>query len=82
MSMENTINEIRKIICNVARLEEKQVRETTSLRNELMLDSIQAMQIINLIEEKYNTKIDEIEIFNVDNIEEIVELLEEYKQKV
>ena len=82
MKQDDAVNEIRNIICNVARLEEKQVRNTTSFRNELMIDSIQAMQIINLIEEKYKIKIEEVEIFNVDNIEEIVELLEEYKQKV
>jgi len=73
--------EIRSIISTVARIEKEKVTDTASLRKDLWVDSLQAIQIVALLEEKFSVKIDEIEIFNVDNVLEIVDLLNEYREE-
>lgn len=78
ISKDQMIKDVKKIICKVARIDESLVDETKSLRNDLWIDSLQAIQVVAMIEEKFNIKIDEVEIFNVDNISEITELILEY----
>ena len=75
-------NEIKKIIRNiiskVTRIDINEIIDHASLRDELYIDSLQASQIIILLQDEFNIKIDEVEIFNVDNINEIVKLIKEY----
>jgi acyl carrier protein len=71
--------EVKAIIGKVARINSAMITNTASLRDELNVDSLLAIQIVSLIEEKYQIKIDEVEIFNVDTVDEIVELIQEYK---
>jgi acyl carrier protein len=80
--MSATINYheiVKSIIAKVARINPDIINDTDSLRNDLNIDSLLAIQISSLIEEKFDIKIDEIEMFNVDNVNEIVDLIEEYK---
>jgi len=80
--MNNIIKEeIKTIISKVARIDKNLIEDNISLRNDLWIDSLQAIQIVAIVEEKYNIKIDGVEIFNVDNVIEIVELIEEYKKE-
>jgi acyl carrier protein len=75
-------NEIKKtiknIISKVTRINVDEITDYASLRDELYIDSLQASQIIILIQDEFNIKIDEVEIFNIDNINEIIVLLKEY----
>lgn len=76
---DNTIKkEIIKIISKVARIDESNITDHASLRNDLWIDSLLAMQIIAQVEKQYNIEIEEVEIFNVDTIIDIVELIKEY----
>ena len=80
---DNEIKEtIKNIISKVSRIETNKISDHASLRDELYIDSLQATQIIVLIQDKYNIKIDEVEIFNVDNILDIVELIKEYRNNI
>ena len=77
---ENEIKEaIKNIISKVSRIDTNKITDHASLRDDLYIDSLQAAQIIILIQDEFNMKIDEIEIFNVDNIIDVVELVKEYK---
>ncbi len=80
---DNEIKEtIKNIISKVSRIEANKITDHASLRDELYIDSLQATQIIVLIQDKYNIKIEEVEIFNVDNILDIVELIKEYRNNI
>lgn len=73
--------QIKEIIGKITRIDIEKINDQSSLRDELFIDSLQGTQIIHLIQDKYNIKIDEIEIFNVDNINEIVDLIKEYRDQ-
>ena len=75
---EILLNEIKKIISKITRIDIKKITNNASLRNDLFIDSLQASQIVFLIEEQYKIKIDEVEIFNVENVLDVVEVLKEY----
>lgn len=75
---KEVISEIKKIISKVARINLSEIKENSSLRDEFLIDSLQAIQIASIIEEKFDIKFDEIEIFNVDSVKEINELVLEY----
>lgn len=71
-------DDIRQIISKIARIESETISDITSFRDELWIDSLQAIQIIAKLEELYQVKIDEVEIFNVDTVDEVVDMLKEY----
>ncbi|MBN2545481.1 MAG: acyl carrier protein [Spirochaetes bacterium] len=73
--------EVIDIISTVTRIDKEKIKDNSSLRDDLFVDSLQAVQIVNLIQDKYNIKIDEIEIFNVDNLTDIVAIVNEYLEK-
>ena len=71
--------ELRQLISKVARIDPNIITDNSSLRKDLWIDSLQAIQIVALIEGKYNIKIDEVEIFNVETIIDIINLIKEYQ---
>ena len=73
-------NEVKEIIHKVTGIEKDKILDNTSIRNELYIDSLQAVQITSLIEEKFNVEIDEVEIFNVDIVKDIYQLILEEKK--
>lgn len=72
-------DEVREIVSRVTRIKEDKITDTVSLRFELRLNSMQAAHILSVIDDKFNVNIEPIEIFNVETIPEIVELILEYK---
>ncbi|HOV13057.1 MAG TPA: acyl carrier protein [Spirochaetota bacterium] len=75
---ERIYDDVKEIIGKVARIDPKTIKDDANLRDELCIDSLLAIQVVALLEEKFKIKIDEIEIFNVDNIKDVVELIKEY----
>ncbi|HPO50458.1 MAG TPA: acyl carrier protein [Spirochaetota bacterium] len=75
-----TSSEIKDIISKIARMDRENIRDDSRLRDELFIDSLLAIQIAALIEKKYQIKLDETEIFNVDNVKDIVDLVKEYSE--
>jgi acyl carrier protein len=73
--------EIKEIISKVARIDKSLITDTASLKNDLLVDSIMAIQIVSIIEDRFKVEIEEVEIFNVTNLKEIVDLVNEYKGK-
>lgn len=75
------ITDVKQIIAKVARIDSNTINNNSSLRNDLWLDSLQAIQIVAQIEEQFKIQIDEVEIFNIDNLEEIAALIQEYQNQ-
>ena len=69
---------VKDIISKLARIDNNVIKDYVSLRNDLWIDSLQAVQIMAVIEKEFKIEIDGIEIFNVDNIFEVVKLVKEY----
>lgn len=69
---------VKDIISRVVRIDKNIIKDYVSLRNDLWIDSLQAVQIMAVIEKEFKIEIDGIEIFNVDNIFEVVKLVKEY----
>lgn len=81
MNPESSMKDaVKNIISKAARIDKNLILDNSSLRHELWIDSLKAVQIIAMIEEEYGLKIDEVEVFNVDSVNEIVELIREYQK--
>ena len=74
---EKIKNQIKEIIHKVTRIEKDKIIDSAYIRNDLFIDSLQAIQIASIIEEKFLVEINEIEILNIDTIQEIYQILEE-----
>jgi|WetSurMetagenome_2_1015567.scaffolds.fasta_scaffold476821_2 acyl carrier protein len=81
INTDNLLTEIKLIISKVSRIDVEKITDTSSLRNDLSIDSLQASQIVAMINEKYKIEIEEVEIFNIDNVLETVEIVKEYLQR-
>lgn len=77
---EKMCDEVREIISKVSRVKKEKITDTVSLRFELMLNSMQAVHILSVIDDRFGVNIDPIEIFNVETVPEIVELILEYRE--
>lgn len=71
--------EVREIVSKVTRVSKDKITDTVSLRFELKLNSMQAVHILSVIDDKFGVNIEPVEIFNVETVPEIVELILEYQ---
>ena len=78
-SLKKNIFIISEIVSAITKFPMERIAASTSLRNDLKIDSLQAIQIVNRIEDRFSIRLEHIEIFNVDTINEICDLIEEYQ---
>lgn len=71
--------EVREIVSKVTRVSKDKITDTVSLRFELKLNSMQAVHILSVIDDRFGVNIEPVEIFNVETVPEIVELILEYQ---
>jgi acyl carrier protein len=71
--------EVKKVICNILRINILSINDNTSFTKDLCIDNFQILQIISAINNTFNAEINEIEIYNIDNILDIVDIIYEYK---
>ena len=69
---------IKEVISMVTKIDYNTLTDNISLRNDLTVDSLQATQIITSLEEEYNVAFNRIDIFNIDTVLEITDLLKGY----
>lgn len=67
--------EIIKIIANIAEVPEKSLNKNTNLLSDLDLDSLDLVELISEIEEKYEIEIPDSEIKKIQTIDDIVNYL-------
>ncbi len=77
---ESLKDEVREIIAKVVRIDKTSITDNASLRKDLWIDSLQAIQIIALIEDRFGIMIDEVEILNVDTVIDVIDLIREYSE--
>lgn len=67
--------EIIKIIAGIAEVPEKSLNKNTNLLSDLDLDSLDLVELISEIEEKYEIEIPDNEIKKIQTIDDIVNFL-------
>ena len=66
---------LRKIVASVARAKETDIKDNSNLRDELGLDSLNAIAILAAIEAKYGIRIDEAKAFDVVTVRDLFEMV-------
>ncbi|UCB57651.1 MAG: PilZ domain-containing protein [Candidatus Omnitrophota bacterium] len=72
---------IKSVLAEIARMDESEFDENTSIRDDLGIDSLMAMEILVAVEKTYNIKTDEAKMFDVVTVGDMIELIKEYLDK-
>ena len=76
---DKAINEtVRKILSDVARVDIADVRSSTDLREDLGIDSLNAMEILAAIEIKFKITINEAKAFEIITVDDLIETIKGY----
>ncbi|QCI27231.1 acyl carrier protein [Buchnera aphidicola] len=78
--MKNIKNKIKKIISNIMEIEIKKIHDKTNLITDLKVDSLDIIEIIMAIEEKFNIEIPESEVEKFNTINFITEYIQKNKK--
>jgi len=74
-------NDVKKLVGQIARMAPSKVRENASIRDDLGIDSLAAMEILASIEKRLNIVIDEAKAFDVVTVEDLLDLVTECLKK-
>lgn len=75
---KNLEKELKKILARVARVKISDIEDNIDIREDLGIDSLNAMEILAAIEIKYNITIDEAKAFDIITFKDLYELVENY----
>lgn len=78
---ENFEIEIRQLISQVIEIEQDKIKLDTSLTKELGVDSMLALEILAILEKKYNIEIKEEELVQLDTLGQTIELVKKHIQE-
>jgi acyl carrier protein len=67
-----SIEDIKKTLSEIARINFKEINNDTLIREELGIDSIMSIEIIASLEKKYNIKINERRIINMNKVGDFI----------
>lgn len=70
--------EVKQIISDITRVQISEITDMVDIRNGLGVDSLQAMEILVAIEQKYGIKIDEAKAFDIVTFADLIQLAKEY----
>lgn len=73
--------DVKKLVAQIARMDIKKVKESASIRDDLGIDSLAAMEILASIEKRLGIIIDEAKAFNVVTVGDLIDLITEYIKK-
>lgn len=68
-------NDVKKLVAQIARMDARKVRESASIRDDLGIDSLAAMEILASIEKRLGIVIDEAKAFDVVTVEDLLDLV-------
>lgn len=75
-------NDVKKLVAQIARMDAGKVRESASIRDDLGIDSLAAMEILASIEKRLGVVIDEAKAFDIVTVEDLLDLVTEcFKKK-
>ena len=72
---------VRKILAEVARAEVSDIKEDTNIREDLGIDSLNAMEILAALEIKFKITIDEAKAFDIITVNDLFEAVKQYLKK-
>jgi len=67
--------DVKKLVAQIARMDAKKIREKASIREDLGVDSLSAMEILAAIEKRLSIVIDEAKAFNVVTVGDLIDLV-------
>jgi acyl carrier protein len=68
-------NDVKKLVAQIARMDAGKVKESASIRDDLGIDSLAAMEILASIEKRMGIVIDEAKAFDVVTVEDLLDLV-------
>jgi len=74
-------SDVRKLVAQIARMDAGKVRESASIRDDLGIDSLAAMEILASIEKRLGIVIDEAKAFDVVTVEDLLDLVTQCLKK-
>jgi acyl carrier protein len=76
-----TRENVKKLIAEIARMDVDKVDEGDSIRDDLGIDSLMAMEMLAAIEKRLGISIDEAKAFNVVTAKDLIDLVMFYSKK-
>jgi acyl carrier protein len=76
-----TRESVKKLIAEIARMDVDKVYEGDSIRDDLGIDSLMAMEMLAAIEKRLGLSIDEAKAFNVVTAKDLIDLVMSYSKK-
>ena len=74
--------DVKKLVAQIARMDAGKIRENASIRDDLGIDSLAAMEILASIEKRLGIVIDEAKAFDIVTVEDLLDLVTEcFKKK-
>ena len=73
--------EVIKILAQVARVNILDITDSSSIREDLGIDSLNAMEILAAIEIKFKITVEEIKAFNIVTVMDLIEIIKGYLRK-
>ncbi|PIP68071.1 MAG: acyl carrier protein [Candidatus Omnitrophica bacterium CG_4_9_14_0_2_um_filter_42_8] len=74
-------SDVRKLVAQIAKMDAGKVRESASIRDDLGIDSLAAMEILASIEKRLGIVIDEAKAFDVVTVEDLLDLVTQCLKK-
>ncbi len=76
-----TRENVKKLISEIARMDTGKIDEGDSIRDDLGIDSLMAMEILVAIEKRLGIAIDEAKAFEVVTVRDMIDMVEFYLRK-
>lgn len=73
MNIESIVEEIKKIIEEIADISQNEIGEDASMIDDLDLSSLETMAVISEVERRYSIKISETEMLSIGTVKELAE---------
>ena len=70
--------EVVRILSHVARIDVSDIKDDSLIREDLGIDSLNAMEIIAAIEIKFKITVDESRAFDIVTVADLIECIKEY----
>ncbi len=76
-----TRENVKKLIAEIARMDAGKIKESDSIRDDLGIDSLMAVEMLAAIEKRFGISIDEAKAFNVVTAKDLIGLVMFYSKK-
>ena len=72
---------VKEVMINTLNCDEEKILPEANLAEDLNIDSLDAVELVMALEEKYEIKIPDAELENLKTVNDIVDCIEKYLQK-